>query len=395
MVYNCFQGEMDMKRRDKGEGSISQRKDGLWTGRIDIGTQDNGKRKIKAVYGKTEQEVKRKLRDLKKELIKNDYQEVKKQSVKEYMSNWLYNYKQNEVKPSTFDRIEQVCENQIFPYIGDLQINSITANDFQKMINELSLKYSYSTVKKAYDYTKACFTWAHDKRELLYNPFVRVSLPANKKKDISDIHYYNDDEIKLIREYALQKYDNGCYIYKYGYAIILLLYTGLRVGELLALKWDCVDFEQKTLTVKGNVKQVKNRDTNAQGNYKVIEQNTTKTKSGMRLIPLSNFAMEALFYFKEINSNHVYIISASEDKPLSPRNLDRTFRSILSNAGINNIHGVHSLRHTFASMLFRKGVDVKTVSELLGHADTGVTYNIYIHLIQEQKVKAIEGLDEL
>lgn len=384
-----------MKRRDKGEGSISQRKDGLWTGRLDIGVQENGKRKIKAVYGKTEQEVKRKLRALKKELIKHDYQEVKKLSVREYMTDWLYNYKQNEVKPSTFDRIEQICENQIFPCIGDLQINSVTANDFQKMINDLAEKYSYSTVKKAYDYTKSCFTLAYDKREILYNPFVRISLPVNKKRDISDIHYYNDDEIKLIRKHSLKKHDNGCYIYKYGYAVILLLYTGLRVGELLALKWDCVDFEKKTLTVKGNVKQIKNRDSNIQGNYITIEQNTVKTKSGMRVIPLSKSALEALNYFRDINGNHVYIVSSSEDKPLSARNLDRTFRSILTNAGIENIYGVHSLRHTFASMLFRKGVDVKTVSELLGHADTGVTYNIYIHLIQEQKVKAVEGLEEL
>ncbi len=384
-----------MKRRDKGEGSISQRKDGLWTGRIDIGTQDNGKRKIKAVYGKTEQEVKRKLRELKKELIKHDYREVKKQSVGEYMTDWLYNYKQNEVKPSTFDRIEQICKNQIFPYIGDLQMNSITANDFQQMINELSLKYSYSTVKKAYDYTKSCFTLAYDKREILFNPFVRISLPTNKKKDISDIHYYNDDEIELIKKYALEKYSNGKFVYKYGYAIILLLYTGLRVGELLALKWDCIDFNKKTLNVKGTIKQVKNRNTDIPKKYTMIEQNTTKTKSGMRIIPLSAMAVEALRYFDEINHSHVYVVSSDVNNPLSPRNLDRTFRSILTNAGITNIHGVHSLRHTFASMLFRKGVDVKTVSELLGHSDTSVTYNIYIHLIQEQKVKAIERLDEI
>ncbi len=257
------------------------------------------------------------------------------------MTEWLYNYKQNEVKPSTFDRIEQVCKNQIFPYIGDFQMNSITANDFQNMINKLSLKYSYSTVKKAYDYTKSCFTLAYDKREILNNPFVRISLPTNKKKEISDIYYYNDDEIELIKRFSLEKYSNGKYIYKYGYAIILLLYTG------------------------------------------------------MRIIPLSAMALEALNYFKIINRDHIYIVSSDVNRPLSPRNLDRTFRSILTNAGITNIHGVHSLRHTFASMLFRKGVDVKTVSELLGHSDTGVTYNIYIHLIQEQKVKAIESLDDL
>ena len=112
-----------MSRRDKGEGSISQRKDGIWTSRIDIGTTPEGKRKIKAFYGKTENEVKKKLREFKKELIKNELQETKKMTVSELSNEWL-NTKLYEVKASSYDRIEATINNQIIP-IQLIKIDSI------------------------------------------------------------------------------------------------------------------------------------------------------------------------------------------------------------------------------------------------------------------------------
>ena len=170
----------------------------------------------------------------------------------------------------------------------------------------------------------------------------------------------------------------------------MLLYTGLRIGELLGLKWNNIDFENKILKVSGNLKQVKNRDENkGEAKYIVIEQ-TTKTKSGNRIIPLSDKAIEALKYFEKRKiKKDSYVLITKNGKSVSARNRDTTFRQILKNAGIDKISGVHSLRHTFASMLFKKGVDPKTVSELLGHSDVSITYNIYIHIIHEQKTKAI------
>lgn len=383
-----------MSRREKGEGSISQRKDGTWTARLNLGLDSDGKRKIKAFYGKTEREVKNKLKEYKKELIKNDFVEVQKTTVKEYMENWLVNVKRGELKPSSYDRLEQTCNYQIFPHIGYMQIHNLTSADIQNLINVLSDKgYSYSSIKKAYNAINSCFTLAYNRGEIRRNPAICISLPNQIKKEESEIIFYEAEEIDLIEKYALEKYKNGKYKYDNGWYIILLLYTGLRIGEMLALKWENVNLINNTIRVSGNLKAVKNRDKTSDKSYKIIEQ-SPKTKSGNRIIPLADRAREALEYLSQHRHNDKYVATTKNGKNISARNIDRTFRSIIETAGIDKPAGVHSLRHTFASMLFKRGVDVKTVSEILGHSDVTVTYNIYIHIIDEQKTKAISLLNK-
>lgn len=125
----------DKKRRDKGDGCVSQRTDGTWTARIRIGLTPEGKPKIKAFYGKTEREVKRKLKEFEKELHKNDGTIVQRNTVEAFMLNWLYSVKSNELKPKSFDRLEQTLTYQVIPYIGNLQVAAIQADDVQKMLN--------------------------------------------------------------------------------------------------------------------------------------------------------------------------------------------------------------------------------------------------------------------
>ena len=140
----------DKKRRDKGDGCISQRADGTWTARIRVGLTPEGKPKIKAFYGKSEREVKKKLKEFEKELHKNDMSVVQKGTVESYMLNWLRSVKSNELKPKSYDRLEQTLTYQVIPYIGHLQVAAIQPDDVQKMVNELKDKgLSYSTIKKA------------------------------------------------------------------------------------------------------------------------------------------------------------------------------------------------------------------------------------------------------
>lgn len=148
----------DKQRRDYGSGSISQRKDGTWTARMLIGTNEAGKPRVKAFYGKSEREVKKKMKEFEKELHKNDGTVVQKNTVESYMRNWLHSVKSNELKPKSFDRLEQTIVYQIIPHIGNLQIAAIQADDVQKMLNTLKVEgKSYSTIKKAYDAVNECF----------------------------------------------------------------------------------------------------------------------------------------------------------------------------------------------------------------------------------------------
>lgn len=384
-------------RRDKGEGSIYQRKDGLWIAAYHIGKKPNGKPDIKYLSGKTETEVKKKFKAFKTDFAKNNYQdqEITRITVKEYMDKWMYETQINLLKPKTFDRKEMTLKNQIYPNIGNMQIDKLKADDVQSLINNLLRDgLSYSTIKKVYDAINACFTQGQLKNPNLKNPCLGVTLPQNVKKETSDIQFFNEEEIEKICNESIRKYNNGKYVYRLGYAIILLLYTGLRIGECLDLKWSDVDFENKTIKIDSNMVLIKNRDQNITQKYVLKAQNSTKTKAGHRIIPLSQKALDALENLQKLNGDEEYILSNSNGNVINPRNFDRMFRNILTQCNIR-LCGVHILRHTFASMLFKKGIDAKIVSELLGHSDVTITYNTYIHLIKEQKQYAIGLLDEL
>lgn len=180
-----------MARREKGEGSISQRKDGIWTARIDLGRNQNGKRKIKALYGKTEKEVKKKLKEYKIELIKHEPEQVKKITVQEYMSDWLKTIKKNELKSSSYDRLEVTCENQIFPHIGYLQMNSVKANDIQKLINHLNDSgYSYSTIKKHITQLMLVLRLLMKEKKYLKIPLYEFHFQGKKKKKFLILYFF-------------------------------------------------------------------------------------------------------------------------------------------------------------------------------------------------------------
>lgn len=381
-----------MSRRDKGEGSISKRKDGTWTARLDIGITPEGKRKVKAFYGKTQNEVKKKLREFKKELAKSDCTEIKKLTVAELAKEWL-GTKIYEIKAGSYDRIEATINNQIIPQIGHYQITTITPIDIQLMISNLvQQNYSYSIIKKTYNAINSCFRYAVDNQYLSHSPVKNIILPKQKEKKKSDIEFFNDAEIELINKYSIEKYNTGKYIYKHGYAFPLLLNTGLRVGELLALKWNNVDFVHNQIHIVATRGQVIDRSS-SEKRYIVVDKNT-KTQSSHRTVPINKQTYEALMYFRNLNYNNEYVMANSDKNVVSYRNLHRAFSNILKKANIN--HGtVHSLRHTFATKLFQNGINAKIISDLLGHSDVSITYNIYTHVIKEQKMKAVKVLDDI
>lgn len=381
-------------KRENGQGSIYLRKDGRWVASIQNGFKGNGKPNIKTKYAKTQAEAKRKLKELIKEIYTPTEEVITNNSlVREYCDNWLQNVQSNILKPSSYDRKEITLENQVYPLIGDICMSQVSFDDIQDMVNELKKQdLSYSTIKKAYEAINGCFKYALIKGDINKNPCIGVTLPKNLKHQDGDIKFYTEKQVELLLNQSTIKYNNGKSKYRLGYGIQLLLYTGLRIGEALALTWEDVDIQNKTIKVNKNLKQVKNRDDN-QSVYKIIIQNSTKTNSGTRIVPLNNKSIEALKQIKEITGQYKYVFSTETGNNVSSRTCDRMFRKIQENCGFKEIYGVHALRHTFASLLFKKGVDVKTVSEILGHKDVSVTYNTYIHLIQEQKVNAMNLLD--
>ncbi|SFX82905.1 site-specific integrase [Ruminococcus sp. XPD3002] len=327
--------------------------------------------------------------------LKSDREDSKDAvTIEEYILNWLNTVKINELKPTSFDRKEQTIQYQILPYIGKIRLSDLKSEDIQFMINDLKGKYSYSTIKKAYECINSCLKYAVKRHDVSFNAAEGCTIPKALMNGSDDkIKFFSDEEMKRIECEAVRCYKNGNRIYRMGEIIIFLVNTGMRIGEALALEWSDINFDSGTVQIRKNVVLVKDRDENRGKSYKYIKQNP-KTRSGSRIVPLNKAATQALISLRGINGKFKYVFATKTGKRIHPRSIDRMFRCILKKSGLEGV-GVHSLRHTFASRLFAKGVDVKTVSDLLGHSEVGVTYDTYIHLIQEQHVIAVETLENV
>ena len=212
---------------------------------------------------------------------------------------------------------------------------------------------------------------------------------------ITDNLAYTGNEMRAILSEARRFTAKGNHLHKYWYVYVLLAHTGLRIGELLYLKWKHIDMEARMLSVEGNRGYYLDLET---GKRTMMEQNTPKTETSARQVPLSNMALEVLewLYNERKPSPDDHIVLSTKGKPIDCSRLDRSFYRILKNARVpkKNRHGVHALRHTFATELIANNVPVKVVSQLLGHSSVAVTLNIYVHhqsLELDEAVNAISG----
>lgn len=233
--------------------------------------------------------------------------------------------------------------------------------------------------------------FAVENDEISKNPALYVTLPEKSSKPKKEVRWFNENEIKLIKAEALRCYKNERPVHRLGYIFPFLINTGMRIGEALALQWNDVDFEKETISVKHTVSQIKNRDKSEdKRSYKLIVQ-SVKTKNGNRIIPLNNEAMTAIKEMKKINFNSDFVFASDNGSVSSAFTIDKTFRTILKKCGLVPT-GVHSLRHTCASILFRRGCDPKYISHLLGHSEVFITYETYIHFIQEQNIDELKDI---
>ena len=383
------------KKRANDEGTIYfVEKEQKW--RAEITWYDNGGNRQRRSWKSSKQsEVKAKLAEFKKQLLLNGTEITKEnKTFRQFSEEWLKVILKPKLKPTSYGRKVCTLENQVYKHIGAVQIDKLTHSQIQKMVNDLSDSgLSYSTVKKAYEAVSACIRYYRIKTSTSFNPCEGITLPEQKRKESSDIRFFTEEERKLIVNEATRTFSNGVPAYRLGWAFVLLLYSGLRVGELCALTWKDVDFDEKTIKVYKNAVEYTEKDKDGNARSVFETQNSTKTRSGMRTLPMTQKAFMALSELQKVTGENEYIITSSNGQRIRPSRLGRTFASVLSAIDIERV-GLHTLRHTFATMLFNNGCEVKVVSDLLGHSNTKITENIYIHLIQQQKVKAIQMIDK-
>lgn len=381
-------------RNANGEGTIYQclspngKHYKKWIGQVTIGTNpDTGKPKRKSVYGKTRTEVKAKIKELMEELGKGiDLQKQAQYTFGDWLIIWMDEYKKMDLRLSTWENYYRFIKNRIYPTLGHIPLKDLQTDDIQMLYNKMKKDGAApATIRKNHQIIHACLKQAVENRLLCWNPADSVKLPKLESKEVRAM-----TPEEMGRFLAVLEDD------RWGAAFLCLLGTGLRRGELLALRWQDIDLEENIIEVKQALAITKTQGL-------VIDE--PKTKKSKRIIPLPEMVADAIRKHRKRHAEVKLIAKDYEDndlvfctlngKPISPRNFTRKFYEIKKKAGISEEVNLHALRHTFATRLLEEGENLKTVQELLGHTNISTTGNIYAHVSKQIKRKAASKMDKL
>ncbi len=347
----------------KRGSNIYKRKDGRFEGRVPVGYQENGKIKYKSVYARTLSEVKEKMSEV-HSIRQNPIVSAIKFTVCEAAEQWLSSAKLR-VKDSSYSNYLNIVKKHILPILGEEIMMNLTTGKLNDFINfklvsgRLNGKggLSAKSVRDIMTVYRSIENYAAREYGIKGTHF---TMPKIEKKQ-TDI--LTSAERKRLENYLIHNQN------KTNIAVLLCLFTGLRVGELCGLTWNDIDFDNAVLSVKRTVQRVSKN-----GKSQVII-GTPKSKTSVRTVPIPTFVLDILSNYK--SSGNFYIITG-KNKPTEPRTMQNRFKAILKLCGIRNVN-FHLLRHTYATVCIEKGFDPKTLSELLGHADAAITLNRYCH----------------
>lgn len=305
---------------------------------------------------------------------------------KEWLKEWLDNYIKSTAKERTYTRYYEIVHQHISPHLGEYELNDLTPIVIQKFVTHLSqcgnLKtgagLSPNSVNSIITVIQGSLETAN--RIGLSDEYTadKIKRPKITEKQVS---CFTPAEQKQIEQAVM----NDKKIKMFG--ILLCLYSGLRVGEVLALEWTDIDFVKSELTVNKTCHDGKDKD----GKFCRVTD-TPKTESSRRVIPIPKQLLPHLREVKKKSSSK-YVVSNGE-KIISVRSYQKTFTSLLKRLGIQH-KGFHSLRHTFATRALECGMDIKTLSEILGHKSPTITLNRYVHSLMEHKKEMMNKLGKL
>ena len=288
-------------------------------------------------------------------------------SLSEFITFWLETFKKNEVKPSSYSRLQLSSGLLSRSEIAGVLLADLTPLDVQRYVNELAAqKYSFSTIKKQLELIKASMRKAVSMKLIRDNPASEIGLP-NKKlvKKPRNVQAYNEiEQGKLLAEIGRHT-DDDAYL-----CIAFMIETGLRAGEALALRWSDVNIVSHRCRIHATIANPHNPALS-------YVQDSPKTDASIRTVPLTPKATEIL---NRLNARkQCEFVFERAGRRLEYQELIRAVKRLCEATGVP-YRGAHVFRHTFATNCYYKGIDVKILSRLLGHSDVKVTYNTYINL---------------
>lgn len=362
----------------KGE-NIYKRKDGRWEGRYIKARNEQGKIIYGYIYGKRYAHVKKRLAELKVQYsFTHNTVNLYKGSVENWLNHWLNIVMKKKIKQSTYTSYRLRMDKYIIPFLGNKVLTQLKNQDVEEFVNYLiQLNLSPSTIRSVVTVLKSALKKAHIENYILADPSTNLSISSKKGNEISALSLADQKKIEAV---ALK--EETCS------AVILALYTGLRIGEISALKWEDIDFDKDVIYVKRTLYRIPSLTEDKKTEIIMAEP---KTKSSKRSLPLAENLKSYLLSKKKEHLSD-YVISCKHGYA-EPRVISYRFKKNIQEAGIRSIH-FHVLRHTFATRCVERGIDIASLSKLLGHASIKLTLDTYTDSLWENRKKAVSLLDQ-
>ena len=377
------------KRRPSDDGMVRKREDGRWEGRIVVGHDEKGLPKTKNVLAKTKSECSAKLNALKASLQGPSEPKQRKPNADMTFGAWLDHWYQRECKPHIRPKTQADYENRIYqhiiPELGSIPLAKLTAADLQQFYNRLKEggrllrveQYgpglSDRMVKSCHVTCRVALDQAVAQGLILKNPALSCKAPPVTRP--KEMQVLTGEEVQRL---LIQAKEDGCFE-----LLLLELTTGLRRGEILALQWDDLNVQTGTLRVERQVQRIRGK----------LAVSQPKTRASCRSILLPAPVLEILAQYRQSVSSHwMFPSPKKEDSPLDPAAVRKKLSAVLKRAGCPAAR-FHDLRHTFATSALEHGMDVKTLSTVIGHVSSATTLNVYAHITDEMRQKAADKID--
>lgn len=390
------------KKKANGEGSITKRSDGRYMARYTA----NGKRHC--IYGETHSEVREKLNQKLVEIARGEFIEPTKETVGKWMNEWLVTYALPSVKQSTYISYESYIRLHINPELGDIKLTALTLEQVQRFFNkkfagEKGKKgLSPKSLKNIYNMFHEAINQAIVNQKMIRNPLLGVKLPKQQQAERRVLSADEQESLQTVTRMAEELP---------AYGIIFALSTGVRLGELVALQWKDVNFNNHSIRVRRTAGRLKKVDENGQ----LVEKSegttateivirTPKSLTSARIIPIFPELWADLMEYREkqnavkdaLGSDYHdgdYIFSTVDGRLYDPRTFEDLFKRKVALAKIEETN-FHALRHTFATRALEAGMDIKVLSSILGHAQASTTLNLYGHALPDHKKVSMEKMSE-
>ena len=385
------------KTRANGEGNIRQRADGRWEVRVTIGIDfATGEPNRISRYASTQEEAVKLLHELSyiRDTSPKNFETI---TLGEWLDLCLEVYMKNSLKQSTYLSYEGYIRVHLKPALGNLQLRDLTPRLLQQYYNYKAEEEGLSpkTIININLFLHRALSYAVTEGYIPSNPAASINLSRGTKPQIEILT--RDEQAQLIR---------ASYQHRYGVFIRLVLFTGLRLGELLGLRWEDIDMQSNLLHVRRTLNRLNKVKPTAPGEptTEIVIQ-PPESQNSIRSIPLLPAVIQDLMNWKSIQRNDQatmgdqyrdsgMIVTNPSGGFIEPRTFKDQYDQILALAGLRHFT-FHALRHTFASRAMEQGMDAKTLSVLLGHASVSFTMDTYAHVLTDYKRESMALMEDL